>query len=303
MDKRLASKLSQKSTLNNLQRRYQQDMVVRYSGDQNIFYMLINYDPSIGYTAGKQVYLYEGAWSKIHAIVKTETGFDLLYDTVDDLASKGRVDNALTIKDEKALSTSPFSGFLMCRIIGESDDLMKATGNPTYARTPNNTYVGIHVSIIKNWCFSALVFIENFAAFMAFDDKYLAEIHGFKHTLNTVIIVYRGHDKQNIYSVASELSKIATPKYIFSDYDLAGLSLSEVLAIKVGAIGYILPTNPKEEPLLTALSKKSQYDMQAATIIHDRSLTPFYKDIKSRFIATTQEAIMAQGISVSVVDR
>lgn len=302
MDKRLATKIGQKSALVSLQTRYQQDMVIRYSSKQNIFYMLTEHDSSIGYTAGKYIYLYDGAWSKIHALVKSETGFDLLYDTVDDLVIKGRVDNALTTKDEKSLSLAPLDGFIMCRLIGSPYELSLATSDCVQTSTNSNTYAGLHISVIKNWNISAIIIIENFASFMAFDENYLLTIDG-SDSFTTTLVIYRGHDKQNIYGVAAELAAASAAKYVFADYDLAGLSLSEVIASRVNASGYILPTQPHKEPLLAELSKKPQYDAQAQTVVHDLTLAPYYKDIKSRFIATTQEAIMAHKIPISIVLR
>ena len=299
MNKRLSGRLGYKAVIKSLQRHFQKSMVVPCSSNHNIFYMLTQHDNSIGYRSGKKVYLNEGAWDKIAVLVKRETGFDLLIDSPDHSTVKDRLSNNL---EDKTLPSKAVDGFVMCRLIGSPYEIGAATFDFAQTATPANTYLGLHIDCIKQWEVSAVIVVENFSAFMAFDSDYLDKLASSK-IFSTVLVIYRGYDKQNIYGVATELAKTNSAKYVFPDYDLSGLSLAEAIASRINATGYILPLNAQSESRLVGLSKPEEYNRQSATIIHDHALLPSYKDIKRRFIAITQDAIMTHNIPVAIINR
>lgn len=299
MNKRLSGRLGHKVALSSLQRHYQKSTSVPCNSNHNIFHLIIQYNRSIGYRLGKKIHFYEGAWDKIAALVKRETGFDLLTDTVDQTTVEDRIANTL---HDKSLPAASVDGFVMCRLIGSPYEVSTATADFAQEATPANTYLGLHIDRIKQWQVEIVIVVESFVAFMALDDCYLEGLK-MDHDFSTVLVIYRGYEKQNIYSVATELAKTASAKYIFPDYDLAGLSLAEAIASRMNATGYILPLDAPHESRLVDLSQREEYARQSATIICDQALIPFYRDIKRRLIATSQNAIMAHGIPVAIINR
>ena len=302
MDKRLVKQLGNRTVLRTLKNHYQKNMTVPSNSQHNIFYLLIQHDRSIGYKVGKQVVLHEGAWSIIADIVKNITGFDLLTDDIDMMTRQGRVQSALIMKNEKVLATPPTLGFLMCRLLGSDYEVAEATNKFSSSATASNSYVGLHISTTKNWSFDAIIIVENFAVFIALDSDFIKDIVSDK-PIHSTLVVYRGHDKQGVYGVTAELASIKSDKYVFADYDLSGLSLAETIASKIGATGYILPSNACANSMLVNLSKKNEYNKQSRVVVHDIALSNYYNDMHKRFLAVTQEAIIAHNIPLSVVRR
>jgi hypothetical protein len=261
--------------------------------------LITQYDSSIGYRAGKKIHLHEGAWDKISALVKRETGFNLRTDTIDAATIEDGLNSVLHGKLSPSGSTN---GFVMCRLIGSPYEVCAATANVVQQPTPANTYLGLHIDDIKQWQIKVVIIVESFMAFMALDDCYLEDLKA-NQDFSMVLIIYRGYENRDIYHVATELAKTTASKYIFPDYDLAGLSLAEAVASRMNATGYILPFDAQHESRLVSLSKREEYDRQSATAIYDQALMPSYKDIKRRLIATSQDAIMAHGIPVGIVNR
>lgn len=302
MDKRLVKQLGNKTVLRTLKNHYQKNMTVPSNSEHNIFYLLIQHDRGIGYKVGKQVFLHEGAWGTIADIVKKIVGFDLLTDDIDMMTRQGRVQSALIMKNEKVLALPPTLGFLMCRLLGSDYEISESTNKFSNSATANNSYEGLHISTIENWSFDALIVVENFAAFIALDSDFINKIISDK-PIHSTLIIYRGHDKQGVYGVTQELSRINSDKYVFADYDLSGLSLAETIASKIGAAGYILPSNACANTMLVELSKKTEYNKQSRVVVHDIALSNYSHDMHKRFLAVTQEAIIAHNIPLSVVRR
>lgn len=302
MDKKLVRSLGHKGTLKTLKIHCQKNMTVPSNSDHNIFYLLIQHDRTIGYKTGRQVVIHEGGWCKIASIVMSVTGFDLLSDDSEDMSHQGCIENAATMNNEKDLSVPPALGFLQCRLIGSPYEVADATLNFAIDATCNNSYLGVHIDTIKNWKMDALIIVENFAAFTAMDGSFVDSITT-AYSFNSVLVVYKGYTKQGIYSVMAELAALPCEKYVFTDYNLSGLSLAEIIASKIDAAGYILPKQPEDNPALARLSKKAEYTKQAHVIVHDMALRPYNNDVHNRFLAVTQEAIMAHNIPVTTVRR
>lgn len=302
MDKRLVRQLGNKTVLKTLKTHYQKNMTVPSHSDRNIFYLLIQHDRSIGYKSGKQVFLHEGGWGKIATIVKSVTGFDLLTDDVGLMTTQGRVENSLIMNNEKSLSTPPTLGFLMCRLMGSDYDISEASNNFATRATADNSYEGLHINTIKDWVFDALIIVENFAAFIALNSSFIDTLIP-RNPIQSTLVVYRGHNKQGVYGVTEEIASIKSEKYVFADYDLSGLSLAEIIASKINASGYILPRHAEKNPALARLSKRAEYIKQSRVVVHDVALASYSTDIHNRFLAVTQEAVLAHHIPMAIVRR
>lgn len=160
----------------------------------------------------------------------------------------------------------------------------------------------MHINHIANWDVDIILVIENFASFTEFTESHLSSIEGISDN-GMVLLIYRGHDDKNIYSVATEIASLTCLKYVFADYDLAGLQLAEVIAERIKATGYILPKDARHNQRLLKLNKIAEREKQSATTIKDSVLQPYMNDMKARFLAVTQEALMAHGVELEVVDR
>lgn len=303
MEPRLANKLAQKRTLKTLRDGLlKRTKVFTYRNEDNIFYMLCQYDKTIGYSAGKKIYLSDIGWQSIINLVEAGTGFNLISDDIEDLSQKGRLENSTIMVDEKILSRSPTQGFLLCRLLGSAETLSQTTDHFANQSTPLRSYLGVHINHISNWDIDTIVVIENFASFTEFTDSHLSSIEGVSNN-GIVLLIYRGHDDKNIYSVATEISRLSCPKYIFADYDLAGLQLAEVIAERIKAAGYILPKKARHNQSLLKLNKIAEREKQSATTIKDSVLQPYMNDMKVRFLAVTQEALMAHEVKLEIVSR
>ncbi|MBF0658080.1 hypothetical protein IPZ60_04920 [Psychrobacter sp. NG25] len=108
---------------------------------------------------------------------------------------------------------------------------------------------------------------------------------------------------KNIYSVATEIASLTCAKYVFADYDLAGLQLAEVIAERIESAGYILPKKAMHSQKLLEINKIAEREKQSAITIKDSVLQPYMNDMKVRFLAVTQEALMAHEVKLEVVNR
>lgn len=303
MEPRLANKLAQKRTLKTLRDGLlKRTKVFAYRNEDNIFYMLCKHDKTIGYSAGKKIYLSDMGWQSIINIVKAGTGVNLVSDDIQVLSQKGRLENSTTMPDEKILSRSPTQGFVLCRLFGNTEMLSQTTYRFANQSTPLRSYLGVHINHIEEWNIGAIIVIENFASFTEFTEGHLSSIEGLSNN-GIVLLIYRGHDDKNIYSVATEIARLSCPKYIFADYDLAGLQLAEVIAERIEAAGYILPQKAMHNQKLLEISKIAEREKQSATTIKDSELQPYMNDMKVRFLAVTQEALMAHEVKLEVVSR
>lgn len=303
MEPRLANKLAQKRILKTLREGLlKRTKVFAYRNEDNIFYMLCQHDQTIGYSAGKKIYLSDMGWQSIINLVKVGTGVNLISDDIDVLSQKGRLENSTIMTDEKILSRSPTQGFVLCRLLGSAETLSQTTDHFANQSTPLQSYLGVHINHITNWDVDIILVIENFASFTEFTESHLSSIEGISDN-GMVLLIYRGHDDKNIYSAATEIASLTCPKYIFADYDLAGLQLAEVIAERIEAAGYILPKGAMHNQSLVKLNKIAEREKQSATIIKDLVLQPYMNDMKARFLAVTQEALMAHGVELEVVSR
>lgn len=303
MEPRLANKLAQKRTLKTLREGLlKRTKVFAYRNEDNIFYMLCQHDKTIGYSAGKKIYLSDMGWQSIINLVKAGTGVNLISDDIDVLSQKGRLENSTIMADEKILSRSPTQGFILCRLLGSAETLSQTTEHFANQSTPLQSYLGVHINHIANWDVDIILVIENFASFTEFTESHLSSIEGISDN-GMVLLIYRGHDDKNIYSVATEIASLTCLKYVFADYDLAGLQLAEVIAERIKAAGYILPKDARHNQRLLKLNKIAEREKQSATTIKDSVLQPYMNDMKARFLAVTQEALMAHGVELEVVDR
>lgn len=303
MEPRLANKLAQKRTLKTLREGLlKRTKVFAYRNEDNIFYMLCQHDKTIGYSAGKKIYLSYMGWQSIINLVKAGTGVNLISDDIDVLSQKGRLENSTIMADEKILSRSPTQGFVLCRLLGSAETLSQTTDHFANQSTPLQSYLGVHINHITNWDIGTIIVIENFASFTEFTESHLSSIEGINDN-GIALLIYRGHDDKNIYSVATEIASLTCPKYIFADYDLAGLQLAEVIAERIEAAGYILPKGAMHNQSLVKLNKIAEREKQSAITIKDSVLQPYMNDMKVRFLAVTQEALMAHGVDLEVVNR
>lgn len=303
MEPRLANKLAQKRTLKTLREGLlKRTKIFAYRNEDNIFYMLCQHDKTIGYSAGKKIYLSDMGWQSIINLVKTRTGINLILDDIEVLSQKGRLENSTIMADEKILSISPTQGFILCRLLGSAETLSQTTDKFANQSTPSRSYLGMHINHISNWDLGTIIVIENFVSFTEFTEGHLSSIEGVSNK-GMVLLIYRGHDDKNIYSVATEIASLTCPKYIFADYDLVGLQLAEVIAERIEAAGYILPKDAMHNHSLIKLNKIAEREKQSATTIKDSVLQPYMNDMKDRFLAVTQEALMAHGVKLHVVSR
>ena len=302
MDQTLITALSKKSNLKILKARYQKAMIVPCAGRTNIYRLLLNNDASLGRLEGKLLHLNGAAWPKIHALVKKQTGFDLLTDSIDNFSMMDRTAVSTSMKDEKVLGLPPMSGFLMIRIIGDSYSINASTAGFVRSSTLINTYIGVQAIQLEKWDYDALVVVENFSTFLNMDVDYLKEVK-VDRVFETVVLIYRGSDHQNIYASADTVKNIDCERYVFADYDFSGLSLASVIAKRINATGYLLPVLGETDEHLRSLSKKDIRIKQAAVEIDDDVLRDYYLNIKSKFIAVTQESLMANKVKMSVVRR
>lgn len=304
MEAKLEAKLQQKSALRMLQEHLlQYSSVIPFRSTSNVFFMLCKYDKSIGYPSGGKIHLNSNAWVKITELVKELTGFDLLAGDINDLSKLNRVDVSLVMNNEKSLGRAPSEGFVMGRLLGSGDTLNKDTKGFCNNSTPLNSYIGVHISDIQKWSISNLIIMENLAAFLVFNENHLSKIIGID-SKKSALVIYRGHSSgNNIYRLIDELKALEVNKYIFADYDIAGLNISEVIAEKINADGYILPLNKDDLKTLIKLTKSIEREKQSSITVSESTLLPFYKSLKHNFIGVTQESLMAHEIPLTVVER
>lgn len=300
MDKILLRQLRHKTVLKTLKVHYKKNMTVASSSQYNIFYLLIQHDKSIGYKSGKQVILYEGAWEKIADIIKMVVGEDLdaPMPTTQDIVRPV----LLPTSDTLIASKPPTLGFLMCRLFGSAYELQTTTLGFAFEPTPDGSYLGVSLDTITHWNVDILIVIEDFQAFLSLNEGFIQSLKN-TQPIHSVLLVYRGHDKQGIYGMTQELSAINAAKYVFTDYSLLGLRAAEIIASKINAAGYILPANPREEGLLLTLTSSSAVRASSRVTVHDIALISYCADIKARNLAVTQMNIIAHDISMAVVRR
>jgi len=147
-----------------------------YRSEDNVFYMLCQHDKTIGYSAGKKIYLSDMGWQSIINLVKAGTGVNLILDDIEVLSQKGRLENSTIMANEKILSRSPTQGFILCRLLGRAETLSQTTNHFANQSTPFQSYLGVHINHITNWEVDIILVIENFASFTEFTESHLSLI-------------------------------------------------------------------------------------------------------------------------------
>ena len=132
---------------------------------------------------------------------------------------------------------------------------------------------------------------------MTADDIY--RIQGIEQN-QSLAVIYRGHDDANIYAVSEIIKACPANKYIFADYDFAGLHLSYSLSQAINAKGIILPNFDIPISTLKSLSKNQSYLEQARIQNPNQYLTLHYQRLKENFLAITQEGLLKFEVSLTV---
>ena len=271
-----------------------------FSAPNNIFALLVSHDSAIGYQMGRTLHIKPGGWSRIVNLVKAHTQIDIAQDDIAAMKTNDRVDNSLTIANEKILSQAPTKGFFELRLLGTDDHLMIATQYYSHQASKQNAYLGVHSDDLMQWNIDALIIIENFTSFCRFTEQDLALIDGWQ--AKTTALVYRGHKANNTAMVYENLKNIKCAKYIFADYDFAGLSIAQSLGDAILADGFILPKNPwlNNDDMLRMNKKQTRLIQSHMTVSH-LSLQPYYDHLKDNFLAITQESLVARAIPLTIV--
>ena len=301
MDAKLAQRLENSNTLLDIQQKLQAgEDTIAFRTPSNVFVLLVVYDADIGHKIGRNIHIKPGGWNRIVSLIKAHTKIDIAHDDIAAMKTKDRVDNSLTMSNEKILSKAPTEGFFELRLLGSDDDLVIATQNYIHRSSKKNAYLGVHIDDLTHWNIDNLIVIENFTSFCRFEKQDLALIEGWHG--KTTALVYRGHKAANTAMVYESLKDIKCSKYIFADYDFAGLSISQSIGEAILAEGFILPKNPwlhNDEMLY--MNKKQARLVQSHITVNHPSLQPYYNHLKDNFLAITQEALMARATPLIVI--
>lgn len=301
MDAKLAKLLETSETLLYLQDKLLAgENKIAFRTPSNVFALLVVHNSAIGQKKGNNVHIKSGGWSHIVDLVKAHTKIDIAQDDIAAMKTKDRIENSLTMPNEKMLSKAPTKGFFELRMLGPDDDLVIATQNYIHRASKKNAYLGVHIDDLTHWNIDNLIVIENFTSFCRFEKQDLALIEGWHG--KTTALVYRGHKAANTAMVYESLKDIKCSKYIFADYDFAGLSISQSIGEAILAEGFILPKNPwlhNDEMLY--MNKKRARLVQSHITVNHPSLQPYYNHLKDNFLAITQEALMARATPLIVI--
>lgn len=301
MDAKLAQRLESSKTLLDIQQKLQAgENIIAFRTPSNVFALLVVYDASIGHKIGRHIHIKPGGWSRIVSLIKAHTKIDIAQDDIAAMKTKDRVDNSLTMPNEKMLSKAPTQGFFELRMLGCNDDLVTATQNYIHRASKQNAYLGVHSDDLRQWHIDNLIVIENFTSFCRFTEQDLALIEGWHG--QTTALVYRGHKAGNTAIVYESLKEIKCCKYIFADYDFAGLSINQTIAAAILADGFILPKEPwLKNDEMAFMNKQHTRLMQSHMTVSHPSLQPYYDHLRDNFLAITQEALVARAIPLTVV--
>ena len=258
---------------------------INYRTTDNIFYQLCQAEPTLGVIGKNTIELSPLAWPKIIRLVEQTTQINLATHDIRELKAQNRIENTAITNDEKLLSTAPTKGFIQVRLIAKNQDGNAGCFADT---TPIDCYIGLTLDKLATVNIDNLIIIENFTPFVRMTEQNLAYIEGLNE--GSTLLVYRGHDSQTVYANLELLKKLHCKKYIFTDYDFAGLNLAVDLSKKIVADGVILPslTIPKAE--LKRLSKFDARLLQTAT--NTDKITTHYQRLKDEFLAITQESLL-----------
>lgn len=92
-------------------------------------------------------------------------------------------------------------------------------------------------------------------------------------------------------------------RYIFADYDLAGLRIAESMSKTFKAHGYILPNRPwLQTEKYIEMTVKENRKKQSSIKINLPSLTPYFEHIRDKYLAVPQETLIARRILLKVVN-
>ncbi|MDN3447804.1 DUF2399 domain-containing protein [Psychrobacter sp. APC 3281] len=272
-----------------------------YRSPDNILVLLVSFDPSIGYTENGKVIINMGGWGRIREIVKAQTGIDLLRHNLNELKSKDRVDNTAITTNDKLLSKAPTKGFLECRLLGSEEHIINVSNNYTHKQTQENAYLGVEINDLIDWNIDNIIIIENFNAFCRFNEQHAKLVKGL--TGAVTVLAYRGHNNKNITSILKALAQKDCKRYIFADYDLAGLKIAESMSKTLKAHGYILPNKPwMQTEKYIEMSVKENRKKQSSIQTSLPSLTPYFEHIRDKYLAVPQETLMARKIPLKIID-
>ena len=242
-----------------------------------------------------------GGWGRIREIVKAQTGIDLLRHNLGELKSKDRVDNTILTNNDKLLSKAPTEGFLDCRLLGREEHIINASNNYTHKQTKENAYLGVEINDLINWNIDNIIIIENFNAFCRFNEQHAKLVEGL--TGAVTVLAYRGHSNKNITSILKALAQKKCKRYIFADYDLAGLKIAESMSKTLKAHGYILPNKPwMQTEKYIEMTVKENRKKQSSIKINSPSLTPYFEHIRDKYLAVPQETLIARRTPLKVVN-
>lgn len=294
MQTSLKQSISQQKNLKYLQEHFRKDsQVLRFNSFDNIMYQLCQHDPSIGSIVSKQIQLSSMGWIKIVKIVEQETGLNLAIHDFNELSAKNRIEGSAFTNNEKLLSVAPTKGFIQVRLLIKNEKALdnKNHDMPLSSLTPKDCYTGIKAEQLVTLGIENLIIIENFTPFVQMTAEDIYRIQGIDHN-QSVAVIYRGHDDSNIYAVSEILKASSANKYIFVDYDFAGLQLAYTLSQAINATGIILPGFDTSISMLKSLSKNQSYFEQAHIQNPSGSLTLHYQRLKENFLAITQESLL-----------
>lgn len=301
MDTKLAQHLESSKTLLDIQQRLQAgEDTITFRTPSNVFALLVIYDADIGNKIGRTIHIKSGGWSRIVSLIKAHTKIDIARDDIADMKSKDRVDNSLTMSNEKILSKAPTEGFFELRMLGSDDNLVVATHNYIHKASKQNAYLGVHSDDLRQWNIDSLIVIENFTSFCRFTKQDLALIEGWHG--QTIALVYRGHKAGHTALIYESLKNIQCHKYVFADYDFAGLSIAQSIGEAILADGFILPKEPwLNTGIMLDMNKKHTRLVQARITVSHPALQPYYDHLRDNFLAITQEALVARAIPLTIV--
>lgn len=301
MDAKLARRLESSQTLLDIQQKLQAgENAIAFRTPSNVFALMVIYDANIGHKIGRTIYIKPGGWNRIVSLVKAHTKIDIAFDDIAAMKTKDRVDNSLTMSNEKMLSKAPTEGFFELRLLGSDNDLVIATQNYIHRASKQNAYLGVHSDDLMQWNIDNLIVIENFTSFCRFTEQNLSLIEGWHG--QTTALVYRGHKAGNTALIYESLKNINCHKYLFADYDFAGLSIAQSIGEAILADGFVLPKEPwlKNDQMLD-MNKKQTRLVQSHINVNHLALQPYYNHLKNNFLAITQEALVARSIPLTIV--
>ncbi|ATW70744.1 hypothetical protein MOTT16_11820 [Moraxella osloensis] len=144
-----------------------------------------------------------------------------------------------------------------------------------------------------------LIIIENFTPFVRMTEQNLACIEGLNE--GPTLLVYRGHDSKTVYANLESLKKLNFKKYIFTDYDFAGLNLAVDLSKKIVADGVILPLLTISKAELKKLSKFDARLVQTTTNMD--KMTTHYQRLKDAGFIRSKIQIYVVQLNLSTTVR